>query len=64
MKSDGESFARFFAFALVFILGLFFGFYGGWEAGATAIASGQYKAELIVKHDRTTEWKFTKGRQQ
>lgn len=61
MKTEGEIVAFILLMVACFGLCLFGGYVGGRDSGATAIAAGTYKAELIVKPDKTTEWKFTKA---
>ena len=66
MRTNGEyvmtEYAKswFAAFIIIFALCLLLKicFWAGWDSGATAIASGQYKASLIAKPDKTTYWKF------
>ncbi len=59
MKSEGECVVALVVVLIGVILATALGGYaGGWIAGATAVASGQYKATLVERPDKTTEWKF------
>lgn len=58
MKSEGEGVALVLILVGAMLAAAFGGYAGGWIAGATAVASGQYKATLVEKPDKTTYWKF------